>query len=54
MTIFSSGPSPNPQVFNPTTQISLLNQTELGDVDEPQENLLGDNFLMFLPHGTQN
>lgn len=53
ISIFSSGPSLNPHVFNPAAQTSLPNETKLRDAGKPEENALGDNnFSVFLPHST--
>lgn len=51
----SSGPSPNPQVFDPAAQTSPPNQTESGDVGELEEDALGDDsFSVFLPQSARN
>lgn len=51
----SSGPSPNPQIFNPAAQTFPPNQTKSGDAGEPEEDALGDdNFSVFLPYGARN
>lgn len=50
-----NSPSSNPQVFDPAAQTSLSNQTESEDAGETEEDVLrNDNFLVFLPHDTQN